>query len=133
MSKLVSVGLIAAAMFASPAMAAWYDKNGAAIHPSASFTASGLQTLASLPEVRGINFLRTGNPGLRHQGGVARQSRRSHQPPASFTASGLQTKASLPEGRGISLPANRQPGAKLHYVVICSAAATVSFIGCCAR
>ena len=28
MSKLVSVGLIAAAMFASPAMAAWYDKNG---------------------------------------------------------------------------------------------------------
>jgi hypothetical protein len=26
MSKLVSVGLIAAAMFASPAMAAWRDK-----------------------------------------------------------------------------------------------------------
>ena len=34
MSKLVSAGLIAAAMFASPAMAAWYDKNGAAVHPS---------------------------------------------------------------------------------------------------
>src|SRR5258706_15095903 len=34
MSKLVSVGLIAAAMFANPAMAAWYDKNGAVIHPS---------------------------------------------------------------------------------------------------
>ena len=34
MSKLVSVGLIAAAMFANPAMAAWYDKNGAAVHPS---------------------------------------------------------------------------------------------------
>lgn len=37
MSKLVSVGLIAAAVFAnfaSPAMAAWYDKNGAVIHPS---------------------------------------------------------------------------------------------------
>jgi hypothetical protein len=32
--KLVSLGLIAAAMFASPAMATWYDKNGAAIHPS---------------------------------------------------------------------------------------------------
>lgn len=34
MSKLVSVGLIAAAMFASPAMAAWYDKNGAVVDPS---------------------------------------------------------------------------------------------------
>jgi len=34
MSKLVSVGLIAAAMFATPAMAAWYDKNGSVIHPS---------------------------------------------------------------------------------------------------
>jgi hypothetical protein len=34
MSKLVSVGLIAAAMFANPAMAAWYDKNGAVIAPS---------------------------------------------------------------------------------------------------
>ncbi len=34
MSKLVSVGLIATTMFASPAMAAWYDKNGAAVHPS---------------------------------------------------------------------------------------------------
>jgi len=34
MSKLVSLGLVAAAMFASPAMAAWYDKNGAAVHPS---------------------------------------------------------------------------------------------------
>jgi hypothetical protein len=34
MSKLVSVGLIAAAMFASPAMAAWRDKNGAVIDPS---------------------------------------------------------------------------------------------------
>jgi len=31
MSKLVSVGLIAAAMFASPAMAAWHDRNGAVI------------------------------------------------------------------------------------------------------
>jgi hypothetical protein len=34
MSKLVSVGLIAAAMFANPAMAAWYDKSGAPVHPS---------------------------------------------------------------------------------------------------
>lgn len=34
MRKLASVGLIAAAMFASPAMAAWYDQNGAAVHPS---------------------------------------------------------------------------------------------------
>jgi hypothetical protein len=34
MSKLVSAGLIAAAMFANPAMAAWYDKNGAVIDPS---------------------------------------------------------------------------------------------------
>src|SRR5258708_19536935 len=34
MSKLVSVGLIAAAMFANPAMAAWHDKNGAAVDPS---------------------------------------------------------------------------------------------------
>ena len=34
MSKLVSVGLIAAAMFANPAMAAWYDKNGAVIPAS---------------------------------------------------------------------------------------------------
>jgi len=34
MSKLVSVGLIAAAMFASPAMAAWYDRSGTAVHPS---------------------------------------------------------------------------------------------------
>ena len=31
---LVSVGLIAAAMLANPAMAAWYDKNGAAVAPS---------------------------------------------------------------------------------------------------
>jgi hypothetical protein len=36
MSKLVSVGLIAAAMFANPAMAAWYDKNGAVVHPRRS-------------------------------------------------------------------------------------------------
>jgi hypothetical protein len=34
MSKLVSVALIAAAMFASPAMAAWHDKNGAVIPAS---------------------------------------------------------------------------------------------------
>lgn len=34
MRKLASVGLIAAAMFANPAMAAWYDQNGAAVHPS---------------------------------------------------------------------------------------------------
>ena len=34
MSKLVSVGLIAAGMFSNPAMAAWYDKNGAAVHSS---------------------------------------------------------------------------------------------------
>ena len=34
MSKLVSVGLIAAAMFASPAMAAWHDRNGAVVDPS---------------------------------------------------------------------------------------------------
>ena len=34
MSKPVSLGLIAAVMFANPAMAAWYDKNGAAVHPS---------------------------------------------------------------------------------------------------
>jgi hypothetical protein len=34
MRKLVSVGLIAAAMSADPAMAAWYDKNGTVIHPS---------------------------------------------------------------------------------------------------
>jgi hypothetical protein len=34
MSKFVSVGLIAAAMFANPARAAWHDKNGAVIAPS---------------------------------------------------------------------------------------------------
>jgi hypothetical protein len=34
MSKLVLVGLIAAVMFANPAMAAWYDKNGVVIAPS---------------------------------------------------------------------------------------------------
>ena len=34
MSKLVSLGLIAAAMFASPAMAAWHDKNGAVVPAS---------------------------------------------------------------------------------------------------
>jgi hypothetical protein len=36
MSKLVrfSTALIAAAMFANPAIAAWYDQNGAAVHPS---------------------------------------------------------------------------------------------------
>jgi hypothetical protein len=34
MNRLVSVGLIAAAMFASPAMARWYDKNGAAVNPA---------------------------------------------------------------------------------------------------
>ncbi len=34
MSKFVSIGLIAAAMFASPAMAAWHDKNGAVVNPS---------------------------------------------------------------------------------------------------
>jgi hypothetical protein len=34
MSKLVSLEMIAAAVFANPAMAAWYDKNGAVIAPS---------------------------------------------------------------------------------------------------
>jgi hypothetical protein len=34
MSKLVSIGLIAAAMFATPAMAGWYDRNGAVVDPS---------------------------------------------------------------------------------------------------
>ncbi len=34
MSKLVSMGLITAAMLASPAMAAWHDKNGAVIQSS---------------------------------------------------------------------------------------------------
>ena len=34
MSKLVSVGLIAAAMFASPTMAAWDHRNGAVIASS---------------------------------------------------------------------------------------------------
>jgi hypothetical protein len=34
MSKLLSVGLIAAAMFASPAMARWYGQNGAAVGSS---------------------------------------------------------------------------------------------------
>jgi len=34
MSKFVSVGLIAAAMFATPAMADWVDKNGVVIHES---------------------------------------------------------------------------------------------------
>src|SRR5262245_50454451 len=34
MSKLFSVALIATAMSAGPAMAAWYDKNGAVIDPS---------------------------------------------------------------------------------------------------
>lgn len=34
MSKLSSAALIAVAMSASPVMAAWYDKNGAAVDPS---------------------------------------------------------------------------------------------------
>ena len=34
MSKLVSAGLIATAMFASPAMARWYDQNGGVVDPS---------------------------------------------------------------------------------------------------
>jgi hypothetical protein len=34
MSKLVSVALIAAAMFANPALAAWHDKSGAVIPAS---------------------------------------------------------------------------------------------------
>jgi hypothetical protein len=34
MGKLVSLGVIAAAVLANPAMAAWYDKSGAAIAPS---------------------------------------------------------------------------------------------------
>ena len=34
MSKLVSAGLIAAAMLATPAMAAWHDKNGAVVQSS---------------------------------------------------------------------------------------------------
>jgi hypothetical protein len=34
MSKFVSVGLIAAAMFANPALAAWHDKSGAVIPAS---------------------------------------------------------------------------------------------------
>jgi hypothetical protein len=34
MSKFVSVGLIAAAMFATPAMADWVDKNGVVVHES---------------------------------------------------------------------------------------------------
>ena len=34
MSKPISVGLIAVAMFATPAMADWVDKNGAVVHES---------------------------------------------------------------------------------------------------
>src|ERR1700748_2636366 len=34
MSKLFSAALIVTAMFASPAMAAWYDRTGAVVHPS---------------------------------------------------------------------------------------------------
>jgi hypothetical protein len=34
MNKLVSLGLITVAMFASPAMAAWHDKNGAVVASS---------------------------------------------------------------------------------------------------
>ena len=113
MSKLVSVGLIAATMFASPAMAAWYDKNGAVSLPPASFTASGLQTKASLPEVRRISLPANRQPGAQAPGRRgATKTAQSSLPPASFTAFGLQTKASLPEVRGIILPANRQPGAR---------------------
>jgi hypothetical protein len=113
MSKLVSVGLIAAAMFANPAMAAWYDKTAQPSIPPASFTASGLQTLASLPEVRGISLPANRQPGAQAPGRRgATVTAQPSIPPASFTASGLQTLASLPEVRGINLPANRQPGAK---------------------
>ena len=85
MSKLgrFSAALIAVAMFVTPAMAAWRDSNGAVIHPSrvvhwrgatvtaqssippASFTASGLQTLASLPEGRGIGLPANRQPGAK--------------------------------------------------------------------
>jgi hypothetical protein len=34
MSKLLSAALITAAMFATPAMAGWYDRNGAAVPAS---------------------------------------------------------------------------------------------------
>src|SRR5262249_43599568 len=34
MNKLVSLGLLAASMLANPAMAAWYDKNGAVVQSS---------------------------------------------------------------------------------------------------
>jgi hypothetical protein len=114
MSKqLVSLGLIAAAMFANPAMAAWYEKTAQSFIPPASFTASGLQTLASLPEVRGIILPANRQPGAQAPGrrGATRTAQ-SLLPPASFTASGLQTLASLPEVPSIILPANRQPGAK---------------------
>jgi hypothetical protein len=33
-SKLVSIGLLAAVAFATPAMADWYDRNGAVVDPS---------------------------------------------------------------------------------------------------
>ena len=113
MNKLVSIGLIAAAMFANPARAAWHDRNGAVVLPPASFTVSGLQTKASLPEVRGIILPANRQPGAQAPGrrGTT-ETAQSSLPPASFTASGLQTTASLPEVRGISLPANRQPGAE---------------------
>ena len=65
MSKLVWAGLIAAAVFANPAMAAWYDKTAQPSIPPASFTASELQTKASLPEVRGISLPANRQPGAR--------------------------------------------------------------------
>src|SRR6478609_928871 len=108
--KLVSLGLIAVAMFVNPAMAAWYDKNGAAIHPSRVVHCIRAPDTGSLPEVRGIVLPANRQPAPGRRG--ATKAAQPSLPPASFTASGLQTLASLPEVRGIVLLANRQPGAK---------------------
>ena len=92
MSKLVSIGLIAAAMFASPAMAAWYDKNGAAIHPSRVVHCIRAPDEGQLPEVRGSPPANRQPRVQAPSGGVARQKRRSHPSFARrSTASGLQT------------------------------------------
>ena len=113
MSKLVSVGLIAAATLLVRPWRRGTTKTAQPSIPPASFTASGLQTLASLPEVRGTILPANRQPGAQAPGRRgATETAQSSIPPASFTASGLQTLASLPEVRGISHLANRQPGAK---------------------
>jgi hypothetical protein len=83
MSKPVSAGLIAAAMFATPATAAWYDKNGAAVAPS-----------------RVVHCIRAPDVGSYAGGPWA-------QPPCEPATRGSGTRAAWRDKTGAVVPASR--------------------------